>query len=66
MAVVCPECESPIVVDEDLLEEGETVECEECGASLEVTGTDPVELASVEESGYDEEDAPSLRTDDGE
>jgi alpha-aminoadipate carrier protein LysW len=49
MAVVCPECDNPIVVDTDEVEEGETVHCEECGLELEVISTDPLELAPVDE-----------------
>jgi len=36
MAVVCPECDNPIVVDVDEVEEGETVQCDECGLDLEI------------------------------
>ena len=56
MAVVCPECDSPIVIDPDEVEEGETVQCDECGMELEVVSTDPLELAPMDESGYDDED----------
>ena len=56
MAVVCPECDNPIVVDVDDVEEGETVQCDECGADLEIVSVDPLELTSVEQSGYDDED----------
>ena len=56
MAVVCPECDSPIVVDVDEVEEGETVQCDECGMDLEIVSVDPLELAAVDEAGYDDED----------
>ncbi len=56
MAVVCPECDNPIVVDTDEVEEGETVTCEECGTELEVVSVEPLELAPVEDEGYDDED----------
>jgi alpha-aminoadipate carrier protein LysW len=55
MAVLCPECDSPLDVDEEL-DQGETLECEECGAELEVVSTDPLELVAVEDAGYDDED----------
>lgn len=55
MAVLCPECDNPIDVDEEL-DEGETLECQECGAELEVVSTDPVELVAVQDAGYDDED----------
>jgi len=56
MAVVCPECDNPIVVDVDDVEEGETVTCDECGTDLEVVSVDPLELAPVDVEGYDDED----------
>lgn len=56
MAVLCPECDTPIVVDADEVEEGETVTCEECGTELEVVSLDPVELAPIEDEGYDDEE----------
>jgi alpha-aminoadipate carrier protein LysW len=56
MAVVCPECDSPIVIDPDEVEEGETVQCDECGMELEVVSTDPLELAPVDIVAYDDED----------
>ncbi len=57
MAAVCPECDNPIAVDVDEIEEGETVQCDECGMELEVVSVDPLELVAVDEVGYDDEDA---------
>jgi alpha-aminoadipate carrier protein LysW len=65
MAVVCPECDNPIVIDADEVEEGETVTCDECGTDLEIVSTDPIELAPVDVEGYDDEDHSS-RDDDEE
>jgi alpha-aminoadipate carrier protein LysW len=56
MAVICPECDNPIVVDADEVEEGETVQCDECGMDLEIVSVDPLELAAVDVAGYDDED----------
>jgi alpha-aminoadipate carrier protein LysW len=56
MAAVCPECDNPIVVDVDEIEEGETLQCDECGANLEVVSVEPLEVASLEEAGYDDEE----------
>jgi alpha-aminoadipate carrier protein LysW len=50
----CPECEAAIDVEEDDVEEGQHVECQECGAELEVVNTNPLELELV--SGSDEDD----------
>jgi alpha-aminoadipate carrier protein LysW len=62
MAVVCPECDNPIIVDVDEVEEGETVQCDECGMDLEIVSVDPLELAAVDVAGYDDED--QTHTDD--
>ncbi len=39
----CPECDAEIHVDDDV-DKGESLHCEECDASLEVVGLDPIEL----------------------
>jgi alpha-aminoadipate carrier protein LysW len=64
MAVVCPECDNPIVVDVDEVEEGETVQCDECGMDLEIVSVDPLELAAVDETGYDDEDTTHVDEED--
>ncbi len=56
MAATCPECENRIDVDEDDIEAGETVTCDECGTELEVVSTEPLQLALVDADGYDDED----------
>jgi alpha-aminoadipate carrier protein LysW len=66
MAVVCPECDNPIVVDTDEVEEGETVSCDECGMELEVVSVDPLELAPIDEAGYDDEDDAHVADEDDE
>ncbi|MGH9469446.1 MAG: hypothetical protein ACRD1N_03780 [Terriglobia bacterium] len=47
---VCPECDATIDVEDDEVEEGQTLDCPECGAELEVVSTNPVELNPLEES----------------
>jgi len=54
-AAKCPECDEEVFVDADL-EQGDFVECEECGASLELVGMDPIELDVREEAGVDDDD----------
>ena len=56
MSVVCPECDNPLDIDVDDVEEGEIVTCDECGTELEVVSSDPLQLAAVDEEGYDDED----------
>lgn len=53
--VKCPVCDAVIDVEEDELDEGESVTCDECGAELRVAGLDPFELVAVEEDEDDEE-----------
>jgi len=48
---VCPLCEGEIEMED--VEEGEIVECEECGAELEVASLDPPRLS---EAPQEEED----------
>lgn len=66
MAVVCPECDNPISVDEDEMEEGETLQCDECGIDLEVVSVDPLQLAAIDEAGYDDEESMHLAEEDDE
>jgi alpha-aminoadipate carrier protein LysW len=56
MAVVCPECDNPLDIDTDEVEDGDIVTCDECGTDLEIVSSDPLELAAVDEEGYDDED----------
>jgi len=56
MAQNCPECDTPLDIDVDEIEEGDTVTCDECGTDLEVVSTEPLQLAPVDEEGYDDED----------
>ena len=53
---ICSECENPLDFDEEDVDEGDVVVCDECGTEYEVVATDPIELAKVEED-YEEEDA---------
>ena len=56
MAVVCPECDNPLDIDVDDVEVGEVIQCDECGTDLEIVSSDPLEIAPVDEEGYDDED----------
>ena len=51
----CPECEAAIDVEEDDVEEGQTLDCPECGAELEVVNTNPLQLDVVAEEEEEEE-----------
>jgi len=51
----CPECEATIDVEDDDIEEGQKLDCPECGAELEVVNTNPLQL-DVISPGEEEED----------
>ena len=52
----CPVCEGTFYVDEEEVEEGDLISCEECGAELEVVSTSPLELEAVEEEEEKEDE----------
>ncbi len=54
--VTCPVCDAGIDIEEDELDEGETLTCDECGADLRVLGVDPLELEPLEEEEEDDEE----------
>lgn len=54
--VNCPLCDTVIDVEEDELDEGDVLTCEECGATLNVVSVDPLELESADDEEEDEED----------
>ncbi|MDP3001114.1 MAG: hypothetical protein Q8N47_26765 [Bryobacterales bacterium] len=54
--VNCPLCDAAIDVEEEELDEGDPLICEECGANLIVTDTDPLEIESDDEDDDDEDD----------
>ena len=51
----CPECEAVIDMENEI-EEGQTLDCPECGAELEVVNTNPVELELISKEDEEEED----------
>ncbi len=57
---ICSECESPLDVDVDEVDEGDVVVCDECGTEYEVVATEPLELSKVDTEGYEIED-PAVR-----
>lgn len=55
--LICPECDSEIDLEEEELDEGDLITCDECGAELRVVGVDPLELEVVDEEEEEEEEA---------
>ena len=64
--VTCPVCKGAIDVEEEDVDEGDTVSCDECGADLRVVGTSPLELESAEELDEDDEDEEGFLDDEEE
>lgn len=70
--VSCPKCDAAIDVEEEELDEGDVLSCDECGASLTVTSVNPVELESEdaedeeEDYDYDEDEDDEDEEDDEE
>lgn len=57
--VNCPLCDAVMDVDEEELDEGDALVCEECGASVSVSSVAPLELkpdSAGEEDLEDEDD----------
>lgn len=54
--VSCPKCDASIDVEEEELDEGDVLSCDECGAALTVAGVNPVELKSEDDTDEDDED----------
>ena len=64
--VTCPVCQGPIDVDEEDIDEGDTLSCDECGAALKIVSTEPLELESAEEAEEEEEDEEGFLEDEEE
>ena len=54
--VICPVCDGEIDIEEDDVDEGDSISCDECGADLKVISTDPLELESADELEESDED----------
>jgi len=64
--VTCPVCDGAIDVDEEDVDEGDSLSCDECGADLKVVGTDPLEIESADEIEEEEEDEEDFVEEDEE
>ena len=54
--VSCPKCDAAIDVEEEDLDEGDVLSCDECGASLTVASLNPVELETEDKDDKDDDD----------
>lgn len=67
MSAICPECDSPIDVDEADVDIGDELTCSECGSLLRVFTDSPLEFEAVDEDedDLDDEDEDEVKTTDG-
>jgi alpha-aminoadipate carrier protein LysW len=58
MSAICPECDSPIDVDEYDVDVGDELTCSECGSLLRVSSDSPLEfvIADDDDDDLDDED----------
>jgi len=54
--VTCPKCDASIDVEEEDLDEGDVLSCDECGAALRVASLNPVDLETEEDGKADDDD----------
>lgn len=56
MSAICPECDSPIDVDEFDVDIGDELTCSECGSLLRVASDSPLEFEAVDEDEDEDDD----------
>jgi len=64
MSAICPECDSPIDVDEYDVDIGDELTCSECGSLLRVSSDSPVELEVADEDDDLEDDDEETEEED--
>ena len=62
--VNCPVCDAILDVEEEELDEGDVLSCDECGATIHVVGLDPIELESEEDEEEEEDEDEDLDDDE--
>jgi alpha-aminoadipate carrier protein LysW len=67
MSAICPECDSPIDVDEFDVDIGDELTCSECGSLLRVASDSPLEFEIAdEEDDIDDEEEVVVKDADAE
>jgi alpha-aminoadipate carrier protein LysW len=66
LMVNCPSCDASIDVDEEELDEGDSLICEECGSTLNVTGLNPLDLEVAEEEEEEDDEDDDFSDDEDE
>jgi alpha-aminoadipate carrier protein LysW len=55
MSAICPECDSPIDVDEFDVDIGDELTCSECGSLLRVSSDSPIEFESADDDEFEDD-----------
>lgn len=66
MPAICPECDSPIDVDEYDVDIGDELTCSECGTLLRVSNDSPLEFEAADDDDLDDDDDDDDGDDDDE
>jgi alpha-aminoadipate carrier protein LysW len=66
MSAICPECDSPIDVDEFDVDIGDELTCSECGSLLRVASDSPLEFDIADEEDDLDEEEEVVKDDDAE
>ena len=64
MSAICPECDSPIDVDEFDVDIGDELTCSECGSLLRVSSDSPLEFELADDDDIDDEEEEEEKDDD--
>jgi alpha-aminoadipate/glutamate carrier protein LysW len=64
--VSCPKCDADIDVEEDELDEGDSITCDECGGTVKVLSVDPLELEPESDTDDDDEEDEDFLNDEEE
>ena len=64
MSAICPECDSPIDVDEFDVDIGDELTCSECGSLLRVASDSPLEFEAADDEDDDLDDEDEIKDTD--
>lgn len=66
MSAICPECDSPIDVDEYDVDIGDELTCSECGSLLRVANDAPLEFEIADDDEDVDDEDEEVKEDDDE
>jgi alpha-aminoadipate carrier protein LysW len=63
---LCPECEFEIDIDEYDVDRGDTLDCDNCGVTLEIIGLNPIEFEAASDDDDEEDEEKEADSDEEE